>query len=494
MRIFLAFSALVFLLLSSCDPDRDFLTGSDLPISFSVDTLRFDTVFTQRGSATRFVKIYNEGREPLKLDRVEVAGMTGVTFNINVDGNRGPVAEDVIIWGEDSIYVFVEVEVDPTAPEETSPFIAEDQLVITTGDRQRSVVLEAFGQNANYVNGFGQGVPFLLSCNNGETDWAPGLPYVIYGEMFIDSCALNILAGTRIYVHGGVARNEVFGIFNDGFIYTLPNGSIRIRGELDDPVIVQTDRLEAAFQDEPGQYLGIIIGPNSRGNSIEHAQILHGIQGIIVDSLAELSLSNVTVAYTLGSAISARNATVTAENCLFHSNNGNTIVFIQGGNLTLDHCTLANYGTDASALALQNFECFDQDCNDFALVPIRANIRNSIIAGSRADEIIFVDGTERDDPNLFNVNISNSIVRVDDLLTAQGGLWADFFENNCQDCYDLEFRDPLFLALDEDDYHLDSLSVAQNLGSNIIPGLEFDLDGIARDQMPDAGCYERVDQ
>lgn len=492
MRFFLLITGLLFAFLTSCTFEENFVTGTDVNLRFELDTLRFDTVFTQVGSATRILKIYNEGSEPIKLDKVEVQGMTGVEFSINVDGTQGPVVEDVVIWDNDSIYVFVEVYVDPTEPEETSPFIVEDRLIVTTGSREQSVVLEAMGQNANYVNGLNRGVPFLLSCNGGTAQWEPTLPYVIYGEMFIDDCTLEILAGARVYIHGGIARNEQFGIFNDGFIFTLPNGSLRILGEPGNEVIVQTDRLEAPYQDEPGQYLGLIFGAQSTGNRIQHAQILHGIQGVIVDSLAEASFENVTIAYTLGSAISGRNATVSVKNSLFHSNFGHAVQFIQGGRLTMQHVTVANYGTDRSALALQNFECFNEDCSENVVVPMVANITNCILSGSRNDEVIFVDATERMQPAFFNVNIANSVVRVQDLLTASQGRYADFFERYCTGCYNLLPRDPLYISIDEDDYHLDSLSVAKNLGT-ILPGLELDLDGVMRETAADAGAFERID-
>ncbi len=487
-----SFCLLLFLLASSCDVERDFLTGAAVNVRLEMDTLSFDTVFTQRGSATRQLKIYNLSSSPAKIDRIEVLGQTGVKFQINVDGFQGPVVEDVTIWGSDSIYVFVEVEVDPTSPEETSPFIVEDRLVITTGDRRSELLLQAFGQNANYLNGFGKGVPFVLSCNNQTAQWTPGLPYVIYGEMFLDSCVLEVLAGTRIYMHGGVARNELFGIFNDGFIFTLPNGTLRCLGTQEEPVIIQTDRLEANFQDQRGQYLGLIFGPLSRGHRLEHTQILHAIQGVTVDSLADLTMENTTVAFTAASALSARNANVSARNCLFYNNSGNTVQFIQGGTLNLDHCTLANYGTDASALALQNFECFDDECGIVAVVPMRLRVRNSILVGSGRDEIGFADASLRDQPNLFQVDIRNSVVRVDEFLTARDGLWSDFFQNLCSDCYNLQSRDPLFSSIQENDYSLDTLSVAQNLGLPL-PGQAIDLAGQMRDEQPDAGCFERID-
>ncbi|PHI18799.1 hypothetical protein CEQ90_16220 [Lewinellaceae bacterium SD302] len=490
MRLLVILSSLLLILLSACDVENEFVTGDGVNLRFEVDTLRFDTVFTDVGSATRFFKVYNEGSEPVQIDRIELAGMTGVRFDLNVDGTQGPVVEDVIIWENDSIYVFVEVTVDPTAPENVSPFVVEDQVQFTTGERVNPVLLEAFGQNANY-----RGVPGLIglvdSCIDGRIIWTDDLPYVVYGAQFVNECILEMQAGTRVYMHGGVARNETFGIFNDGFIFVLEGSSIEILGTREEPVIIQTDRLEERFQDEPGQYLGIILGPNSVGNRIEHAQLLHGIQGIVVDSLAELEISNTRIAYTLGSAISGRNGTVLAENCLFHDNFGNTIQFIQGARLRLDHCTLANYGTDASALVLQNFECFDEECENFAVVPVQLLVRNSIIAGSRSDELRFIDGVDPPDPLAFQVEIINSVVRVEDLLEQEEGRYADFFETLCQGCYNLQPFDPLFLSLDEDDYHLDTLSVAEELGQTVIPGLELDLEGIVRMEPVDAGALER---
>lgn len=493
MRWFALLSTLVVLsvFLSSCELDNDFISGSDVNIRFEVDTLRFDTVFASVGSATRLFKVYNEGSEPIQIDRIEVEGMTGVDFTFNVDGVQGPVVENALIYDNDSIYVFVEVTVDPTEPEEVSPFIVEERLVFTTGERQRSVLLEAYGQNANYIGA--AGIPAELICGpNGRIVWTNELPYVVYGALFVDSCTLEMQAGTRVYMHGGVARNEAFGgIFNDGFIFVTGSANLEILGTPDAPVIIQTDRLEERFQKEPGQYLGIILGPESTGNRIENAQLLHGIQGIIADSLSEVTLRNTTIAYTLGSAISGRNATIEADNCLFHSNFGNTIQFIQGVRMSLDHCTLANYGTDASALALQNFECFPpDDCNNFnVVVPVEVLIRNSILSGSRADELLFANGTP-EEPIGFQVIIENSVVKVDQLLEQQEGLYADFFETICSGCYNLMSSDPLYVSIDEDDYHLDTLSVAEGLGP-LLPGLELDLEGNLRTEPVDAGALER---
>lgn len=489
LRILLGLGLCLFL---ACDVDRDFVTGDSVQLRFEADTITFDTVFTSRGSATIPFKIYNDSRDPIRIDRVAVTGMTGVNFTFNIDGFPGPEARDVVIWAKDSIYIFVEAEVDPTNPEEVSPFIAEDRLRFETGNVSHEVVLQAFGQNANYLNGFNRGGFFQPICQDGTFTLPADLPTVIYGSMFIDSCTVRALAGTRIYFHGGIQRNEVLGgtgIFNDGFIYTLPDGRLELLGTLEEPVIIASDRLEEGFRDSKGAYRGLIFGPQSRGNRLEFTEIRNAIVGVTADSLSEITLENVIIENTGGSAISAYQAEVTARNSLFHSNFNNTIQLIKGGSLRLEHCTLANYGVDAAALALVNFTCDDE--GNCLAAGLTATISNSIIAGPRDSELIFGDITGGEQAEAFVVSIRNSVTRIDDdFLTNENGLYANFYGDICQGCYQLEPFDPLFVDVGEDDYHLDSLSVARDLGT-YLPSLPTDIEGNTRDtNTPDAGALE----
>ncbi len=482
------------LVLYGCDLEQEFVSGDSVEIGFSTDTLRFDTVFVERGSATRSFRIYNRGDEPVQIDRIYVEGRSGVRYQINVDGVAGPVVENAVIWGNDSIHVFVEVTVDPTMPESVSPYVAEDLLIFETGDRSRTVHLEAWGQNANYFpSRFNKGVAVVLSCENGVTRWDSELPYVLFGEIFIENCTLEIAPGTRIYVHGGIARNELFGVFNDGFLYTLETGSLHILGTPEEPVIITTDRLEPEFQDEAGQWFGIVLGAGSRGNRIENCRIYHPIFGLYVDSTAEVTLSQTEIAYTASSALIGRQADIRADNCLFYRNGSNAVQTVLGGNLEMNYCTVANYGVDAAALALQNFQDYDTDADGqvdtrFAY-PLQATLRNSIFVGSRNDELILNDASERQDPTLFQLQLQNSIVRVRDLLTAQSGRYANFFETYCQGCINVDRETPLFLNQMENDYHLDTMSVALDKAL-LLPDITVDLENKPRGDMPDIGAYE----
>ena len=415
----------------ACDVDRDFVTGDAVRLRLGVDTVSFDTVFTARGSATREFKVYNDGSDPVKIDRIAVQGMTGVNFTFTVDGTYGPEARDVVIWGKDSIFVYVEAEVDPTSPEEVSPFIAEDLLLFQTGSMQEQVVLQAFGQNANYLNGFNRGSFVRLTCQDSVFTLPVELPTVIYGSVFVDSCTLRAIAGTRVYFHGGLQRNQAVlggsGIFNDGFIYTEPSGRLELLGTAEEPVLLATDRLEPAFVDSKGGYRGLILGPGSRGNRIEYTEIRNAIVGVTADSLAEVTIDHAIIANTGGPAISSYQSDITARNSLFHSNVGDAVQALKGGSLLLEHCTIANYGVDATALVLSNIFCDPNTEAPCLLAPLSAVVRNSIVSGAKSTELTLVDFYERKEAAQFDVRIEHSVVRTDERFPAAprpGGWWG----------------------------------------------------------------------
>ena len=51
--------AVAYITLHSCQDDS-ISTESEIPLRFSLDTLTFDTVFTEIGSTTKSFKVYND--------------------------------------------------------------------------------------------------------------------------------------------------------------------------------------------------------------------------------------------------------------------------------------------------------------------------------------------------------------------------------------------------------------------------------------------------
>ncbi len=484
-------SILAFLLIFSCRKKDDFITDADAQLEFSVDTLRFDTVFTTLGSATRIIKIYNTHKKDIQISRISIREGGNSRFRFNVDGDVfSGEATDVEIAANDSLYIFAEVTVNPDQDIIASPFVIHDALQFETNGNNQEVVLEAWGQNANYVpNEFNSGGLAYFSCNLGTEVWDDPKPYVLYGILYVDSCTLVLPEGCRLYIHGGLERtyDEEGNIdyYNDGAMFFFANGKLQVDGTQGNPVIIEGDRLEEDFDDTPAQWAGIRFGQNSKGHTVDHCILKNSLVGFVVDSAAELTLRNTQIYNTAGNGVVGVHADVTGANCLFHSNGGGNVNFFYGGNYQFDYCTFASYGVDASAVSLSNALCLDLLCGEYRSFPLNAQFRNSIIFGSRSDEISLFDRTEEDGD--FSYKFENCIVRVDELDDEEG--YPDFF-SHCDPCINNNLDAILFVDTEEDDYHLDSLSIAEGQAVPLA-GVTRDLDGNSRDSgAPDVGCYE----
>ena len=113
----------------SCRKDQTFITSAGAKVSFSTDTLKFDTVFTQIGSATRFFKIFNPYSQSISINKIYLENNTNAVYRLNVDGVPGTSFTNVQILPNDSLYVFAEVTVNPNAPISASPFVIDANIV-----------------------------------------------------------------------------------------------------------------------------------------------------------------------------------------------------------------------------------------------------------------------------------------------------------------------------------------------------------------------------
>lgn len=481
-----AAALLVLITLPSCFKE-EFITDGDAQLEFSLDTLRFDTVFTELGSSTRSFRVFNTHDLPIIINSIELPNGNASFFRMNADGIAGSLVEEIEIPENDSIWIFVEVTVDPDQSVSESPFVISEKMVFLTNGNFQEIHLEAWGQNANYIpNRFHQNKVSVLSCALQSVAWDDPKPYVVYGTLLIDSCTLRIPPGARIHVHGGIANNTL-GIFNDGVLFTLPDGKLEILGTAENPVLIQDDRLE---EDYTGLWGGIRLGPGSGPHRISHATIRHATSGVALDSAVTLEIDNSTLHSNSGFGIFARHGNVQATNCLIYDNGAGGIALTYGGEYTFDYCTSASFGDENEALLMNNFFCPDQLCLEgVRLNPLQAVFSNCILVGSGRDEILFSDASPDGQDDLFNYEMRNCIVRIDELLEPEQ--FPDFFMN-CENCQEWGPGDTLFVDAGLMDFHLDTLSVAEGMAVPI-PGIEFDLEGNMRDQeTPDIGCFEYV--
>jgi len=485
-NIFFFLSIAFIIILTACQKDNTF-EGTNPALSMSFDTLTFDTVFTTVGSATRFFKVYNNESEDIEVD-VRLLSGQGSKFRMNVDGIADHEVKDVFIRGNDSIYVFVDVTVDPDQPLTISPFVIEEILTVSSNGSEKDILLEAWGQNANYIPGRKKkGILSLLSCDLQTETWDDPKPYVIYGVLFIDSCELIIPAGTDIFVHGGLVRQDSL-IYNDGFLIVLENGKITANGTAMDPVTFQGDRLEQSFDDVPGQWVGIRFISGSVGNSLTHVNIKNSVVGMRVDSAAQLSLESCTIYNTTSAGLIGIHADINATNSLIYNNGQNCALLTYGGNYNFNHCTFASYGNQSSAVRFDNFRCTDPPlCQEIVYVnQLNTTFTNCIFAGNSADEIFPLDWTDGEEPDQFNYDLKNCAVTVEEILDPEQ--FPNFFDN-CENCLSLSSIDTLFLDIDNNDFSLDTMSIAIDQGFFDGMVTEDILDN-SRDNMPDLGCFE----
>lgn len=483
--LLLLFWALFF---PACQKEVFTTNGAD-KLTFSVDTLRFDTVFTALGSATRILKAYNSSTKSIRISNIYLENGAQSKFRINVDGLPGATFSDIEIPPEDSLYIFAEVTIDPDAPLSESPFIVEENLIFETNGNVQPVVLEAFGQNANYLpSRFFADSIVLYDCGGDEWVWDDPRPYVVYGVLVFDNCTVRMPAGTRVYVHGGLARIQTDSTpvtYNDGFLAFRQNAQLIVEGTVDNPVIFEDDRLESEFDDTPGQWTGLWL-QGGQGHSLSHCIIRNSIVGIRADSSVNLRMDNTQVYNTTSSGLLALHASVQAENCLFYGNTGFSIQLEYGGDYDFTYCTATSYGVNGDALRMSNVLCGDALCEQFVINPLNARFRNCILLGGRKDQIALFDRTEGG--NDFDYRMTHCITKVDDLL--DDNQYPDFFDF-CNPCLNLESADTVFVNIDENNYRLDTLASKANGYAAPISGLDFDLDGKMRDAaMPDAGCFE----
>lgn len=466
----------VFVLLTtffSCKKDK-LITDGDAKLEFSQDSILYDTVFTSIGSTTKRFKIYNRHNDPIRVSRLYLGGGSASNFRLNVDGIPGKSFENVDIPAEDSLFIFVEVTVDPN--NQNSPLVIRDSIVFETNGNVQRVLLEAWGQDAYYhlptvhpTNGF---PPYsIVAAENQNVVWTNDKPHVIYGYAVVDSAGtLTMQAGTRVYFH------------KNGGLWTYRFGTLKVMGVYGNPVTFQGDRLEQVYQDVPGQWDRIWINQGSTDNEIHYAVIRNGFIGVqaerflALDGTNKLIMDNTKIYNMSGMGVYGINYNITGYNNLVYNCGSYTFAATLGGGYHFDHCTFANYwNLDSRSTASILFS----NRNSVQTLALdSAYFNNCILTGDLSNEL------ELDSGNVaFNYRFRNCIIKTTSSTSNA------FHYQQVQNGANPLFNDPL-----GEDFHLNSASSpAVNAGLlNIGQAHPFDLENDPRPQgpLPDLGCYE----
>ena len=198
---FIVLFAFISFFNSGCKKEDLISKDPSARLFFSDDTVIFDTVFTQMGSTTKTLKIYNTLNRKLIVSSIRLAGGNSSAYRLNIDGLKANSASDIEIGPGDSLYIFVAVTINPN--NSNSPLIVADSLLFSTNGNSQKVDLVAWGQDANYIrptNSIGALKYSILANANENVSLNSSKPYVVYGYAVVDSAgSLTIPEGTKMY-------------------------------------------------------------------------------------------------------------------------------------------------------------------------------------------------------------------------------------------------------------------------------------------------------
>lgn len=466
---------------AACKKESKINPDSNLKLSFSADTVLFDTVFTSLGSTTHPLMVYNQHSDDLKISSIRLVGGETSPFRFNLDGENATEFYDKIIPANDSLFSFLRVTINPN--DLNTPFVVEDELEFVTNGNTQRIKLLAWGQNANYIIGDKvtsaiMGKYKIVADSLETTVWTPERPYVIYGWALINSYGtLKIEAGTNVYCHQGSG------------ILSWSDGQLIIDGTAENPVVIQGDRLESYYNDTPGQWEQIMLMDGRAGHDhrVSHAIIRNGYIGINCQSALKvtecaLRIDNTIIENQSGYGLFSILYAVEAKNFTI-ANCGTSNVWAYGGDYRFVHGTIANYWNgnehkSCTGMTLLN-RYQDSQSGEFFYYPFNMEVDNCIVYGMQKDELVTSFGPNSDSTYLFD----HCLIKSEKYANASSGFRHCLFN-----------MEPYFADYRNNNLRIDSIAspvigMGNPLFGNEVP---YDLDGVSRLGRPDMGAYQFV--
>lgn len=459
----------------SCMTDENFSASPQDRLTFSVDTVRFDTVISGQGTHTVAFSVYNWNKNGIRIARVWKAQGESSPFRVSVGAVyiADDMPTDFRVASGDSLKVFLEMTA-PVSGQAVPQEVTDHLCFQLESGAVQEVVMQAYGQDVDTRRG-----GWVIDS---DTTLSPRIPYQIYDSLVVaENVTLKLEPGTRFYFHNGAKF--------------IVHGTLLAEGAVNNPIVMRGDRLGNIFTNQaydqlPGQWEGVTFSGESYGNHLNYCDIHGTSTGVVCDS-SDISIEKIRI-----------------ENSILHNTNGNCLqlvhcksfvgntqltnarsncVMLVGGDHQFVHCTIGSfYGfdlRDGVALYFTNY-------HDGVEVPLyRAEFYNCIITGLSDDELL---GESSDNEACaFNYYFASCLLDT-----------PQFEDENVTDClWDTEdnpvCRDQNF-QFDVDrlnySFQLDSLSIARGTADPVISQQYYPADrsGVERSGAPDMGCYQSI--
>ena len=411
--------------LTSCRNDFEFesRTGG---LEFSKDTVYLDTVFTDIGSSTYTLKVYNRSDKNISIPSLRLKEGTASKYRLMVDGMAGQEFENVEMLAKDSMYIFVSVTAD-VADANPTDFLYTDQILFGDGINPQKVELVTLIQDAIFLypqkfsDGTTETLPigddeiygFFLDeadpTNGNELHWTNTKPYVVYGYAAVPpNKTLVIDAGARVHFH---AESGLI-VANNASIHV--NGTTSLTEDLENEVIFEGDRLEPDFAEVPGQWGAIWLTQGSTNNQIKNLTIKNATVGILVSGndgspTPTLNIENTQIYNCANVGLLARTGNIEGRNVVINNCGQTAFAGSFGGSYEFTHCTFANYWSSPTQTSVLLDDYIQTDTGNVVEPLTKANFRNCIIYGSSNLAIsLKKEGTS------FNYNFDHCLIKFID--------------------------------------------------------------------------------
>jgi hypothetical protein len=456
-NLIIKISVLLFII-SACRKEEMIDKNPNLRLQFSTDSILFDTVFTNKGTTTRVLKVFNYNKNSVVLSSIRLAGGDLSAFKININGIAATSFNELKIRGNDSAYVFIKAFIDPSNA--SSPFIVEDELQFSLNGNIQKIPLNAYGRNAIYLNSH---------IINSNTTFTKDMPYIVYNYLLVNNQKnLTLNPGARLYFH------------KDAQLFV--SGSLQANGTLKDSITLASDRLERIYADEAGQWKGVHFLSSSINNKLNYVTLKNALIGIRVDSLSnnsnpKLLISNSMIKNHTIAGLLGYTATITGINNLFSNCGQYLFLGLYGGNYNFYQNTFANYNYNFPRKTPSVF--FSNHLNDNSTIAKNLSVEftNNIIFGSLSNELDF----NKIGSGIYEIDFQNNLIKTTNQTLGNSNIYN---------------QDPLFINPRQDVYIPVSNSLVIKKGKDLSTNSYYS-DFLSRDILQKnrtfpstLGCYE----
>lgn len=487
----------VFLLgfaLYACDDYDSFTDDRSTTLSFSRDTIVFDTLIATIPSATQTLAVYNRGDKGLRISEVWLERGDDSPFRVNIDGQDLTQAyqrhaSDFELRRRDSIIVRIEVTLPESQTDNPTAHTDALRFRLESGVEQR-VELIATALDAFFMRGV---------VITKDTTLSSRRPIIVYDSLIVaPDVTLRLEAGTRMLFHEGAGLTV--------------HGRLLASGSLESPIVFRTDRTDHIFDylpyDRlPSRWEGLRFTASSLGNDLNYVDIHGGNFGIICDSTGvdapKLTLTNCRIYEVGGDGVRLTDCRSTISNCEISNTLGHTLCLV-GGNHTCTHCTLAQFYVLSY---LRGYALYITNVRDGVYHPLTGATFDSCVITGYDEDVVqgeWIDVTAMSSDEAATIGTPQDNFLFDHCFLATEipteGDYAARFVACIYDDPEAELnRDKHFTLFDTHTMTYDFTPVeaspirgtANPLSRDLFP---YDLRGRSRhtDEQPDAGAYEFV--